>query len=185
MTEWFLEGRRVQAVAHLDPSTGAAAPVGTPNDPQHVRGIGFDLVASPTVTNGAYSAGDIMGGLIEFTAGRTVGDVVVLQEVQVAFKAAVQPNLRVVVLTADPTATTKTDNAAYSLAAADAFKVRRTLSLSGYNTHGTPKTVSLGNLAIPIRLGGATDKLYLLVVDDSGVTLTSTSDMQVRIAGVY
>lgn len=144
----------------------------------------FDLSTAPTVTSGAYSAGDIVGGLLSFEVGQSSGDTVLIQEVQVTFKAAVQPALRVILFDADPTNTTKTDNAAYSLNAADAFKVRKTLSLSSYSTHGTPKTVSLGSVALPFKCASGSTSLYVLVVDDTGVTLTSTSDMQVSIKGV-
>lgn len=150
---------------------------------------GFSVPVAPAVTAGAYSAGDIMGGLLEFDRVAPANDApFVLQEVQFAFKSAVTPSLQMVFLNADPTSTTKTDNAAYSLAAADAFKVVATLpinALGGYLVdHGTPNTIRLGNLAIPMLPASGTRKIYALLIDLTGVTLGSTSDLQVRISGV-
>ena len=143
---------------------------------------GFDVPVTPTVTSGAYSAGDIMGGLLSFPTG-TIGAVIV-NEVQVMLKAAVTPSLNFVLLTADPTSTTKTDNAAYSLNAADAFKVRKTIPVSTLYDHGTPNEYSSGGVNIIVTPGGGSDILYGLLIDGTGVTLTSTSDVQVRLTGV-
>lgn len=145
---------------------------------------GFDVTVTPTVTNGAYSAGDIMGALLTFPTGVGNGASVIVNEVSVMLKAAVTPNLNLVLLTADPSATTKTDNAAYSLNAGDAFKVRKTIPISTLYDHGTPNEYSSGPINIVATPGGGDDKLYGLLIDGTGVTLTSTSDVQVRIAGI-
>ncbi len=145
---------------------------------------GFDVTVTPTVTSGAYSAGDIMGGLLTFPTGMGNGAAVIVNEVQVALKAAVTPSLTLVLLTADPTSTTKTDNAAYSLNAADAFKVRATIPVSTLYDHGTPNTYRSGPVNIVAKPVGDSDNLYGILIDATGVTLTSTSDVQVRLSGV-
>lgn len=164
-------------------SVGAAA-----SSPLPVGGFGFSVAVAPAVTAGAYSAGDIMGGLLEFDLVTAANDEpFILQAVQIALKAAVTPSLLLVLFNADPTGTTKTDNAAYSLAAADVFKVVASLpvnALGGYLTdHGTPNTIRVGNLAIPMMPATGTRKIYGLLVDLTGVTLASTSDLQVRLSG--
>jgi len=143
---------------------------------------GFDVTVTPTVTNGAYSAGDIMGALMSFPTG-TSGAVIV-NEISVMIKAAVTPSLNFVLLTADPTSTTKTDNAAYSLNAADAFKVRKTIPVTTLYDHGTPNEYSSGGINLVVRPAGDSDILYGLLIDGTGVTLTSTSDVQVRMTGI-
>lgn len=150
---------------------------------------GFDIVVAPTVTNGAYSAGDIMGALMTFTlTGLANDEPFMLNELQFSFKSAVTPSLLAVILSADPTATTKTDNAVYSLAAADVFKVRAALpvnSLGGYLTdHGTPNTIRLPAINLVMNPVSGTNTFYMLLVDLTGVTLTSTSDLQVRASGM-
>ncbi len=153
-----------------------------------MRGHPFDVVVTPTVTAGAYSAGDIMGGLMEFEVAPFIDEPVIITELQFAFKSAVTPSLLAVLLSADPTNTTKTDNAAYSLAAADAFKVRRAVpvnSLGGYLTdHGTPNTITVAGLNIVMKPAVGTRKVYMLLVDLTGVTLASVSDLQARVSGV-
>lgn len=150
--------------------------------------FGFDVVVAPTVTAGAYAANDIMGGLLTFEVPSVPpGGYLLLNELQFAFKPAVTPSLLAVLFNSDPTATTQTDNAAYSLHANDVFKVRRALpvdALGGYLTdHGTPNTISLPNINLIMKVEGATRKFYMLLVDLTGVTLTGTSDLQVRACG--
>ena len=143
---------------------------------------GFDVTVAPTVTSGAYSAGDIMGALMSFPTGSN--NAVIVNEISVMIKAAVTPTLNFVLFTADPTATTKTDNAAYSLNAADAFKVRKTIPVTTLYDHGTPNEYSSGGINLVVVPGGGSNVLYGLLVDATGVTLTSTSDVQVRMTGI-
>lgn len=160
---------------------------GTYSFAMSARGQGFDLTVTPTVSAGAYSANDIMGALMEFDTGIGSNAPFILNELQFAFKSAVTPSLLAVIFEADPTGTTKTDNAAYSLAAADVFKVRAALPvnfLGGYLTdHGTPNTIRLANINLVMKPATGTSKFYMLVIDLTGVTLTSTSDLQVRATG--
>lgn len=143
---------------------------------------GFDVTVTPTVTNGAYSAGDIMGALMSFRVG--VNNAVIVNEIVVMIKAAVTPTLNFVLFTADPSATTQTDNAAYSLNAGDAFKVRKTIPVTTLYDHGTPNEYSSGQINLVVAPTSGTDKLYGLLIDGTGVTLTSTSDIQVRMTGI-
>lgn len=143
---------------------------------------GFDVTVTPTVTAGAYTAGNIMGALMSFPTGTT--GAVIVNEISVMIKAAVTPSLNFVLLTADPTSTTKTDKTAYSLNAADTFKVRKTIPVTTLYDHGTPNEYSSGGINLVVRPGGDTDILYGLLIDGTGVTLTSTSDIQVRVSGI-
>ena len=122
----------------------AAAPDGQFTNPIFVAGGGFDVPVVPTVTNGAYSAGDIVGALMEFDNLVPVNDAaLVVTGIQIVSKAAVTPTWSFIILNADPSSTTKTDNAAYSLNAADAFKVLKSLTGFTLFDHGTPNSWSL------------------------------------------
>lgn len=161
---------------------------GSGSPPVTVESWGFGVSVIPTVSTSAYTANDIMGGLMEFDLVSSANDKpFLLQEIRIAFKSAVTPSLQLVLFNADPSATTKTDNSAYSLAVADTFKVIASLpinSLGGYLTdHGTPNTIRVGGLAIPMFPATGTRKIYALLIDLTGVTLTSTSDVQVRLSG--
>ncbi len=143
----------------------------------------FDVVVTPTVTSGAYAAGDIMGALMTFATG--INRRLIINEVVVMIKAAVAPDLDFVIFAADPTSTTKTDNAAYSLNAADAFKVRKTIPVTTLFDHGTPNEYSSGTVNIVMApVVPDTGIFYALLIDQTGVTLTSTSDIQVRVTGI-
>lgn len=149
-----------------------------------VGGKSFDVTVTPTVTNGAYSAGDIVGGLIEVAAGRVANGKVTLQSIEIHLKAAVTSTLTVVLLSASPTdgPTTTTDNAAYSLNAADVFKVRSVVSGFTLTDHGTPNTYGIHSLN-RILTTDASNKFYALILDGTGFTLTSTGDLQIRFTG--
>lgn len=149
----------------------------------------FSVAIVPTVTNGAYAPGDIMGGLLTFSGlGAAIDAGFIITGAQVIFKSAVIPNpLMLVLFNADPTSTTKTDNAVYSLNAADAFKVIATIpfqTLGAQHTdHGTPNSIRIDGLNISELPASGTDDLFGLLIDGSGVTLTSTSDVQIRLRG--
>jgi len=146
----------------------------------------FNTATTPTVTNGAYSAGDIMGGLLSFDICPASGVGVIVQNAVFAFKAAVTPSLQLVLFNANPSATTTTDNAAYSLNVADTGKVIAALpinSIGGYLVdHGTPNTIQLNNIALVAKPASGTT-IYGLLIDLTGVTLTSTSDLIINISG--
>lgn len=148
-------------------------------------GRALDVAVAPTVTAGAYSAGDIMGGLLTFPLGGLPDNPVLIAGVQVICKAAVAPALTLHIFNADPAATTKTDNAAYSLNAADAFKLVKSIVLpTTWNDHGTPNSVSSENLGLVAAPAAGGSALYGLLVDGTGVTLVATTDIQVRLRGV-
>jgi len=153
-----------------------------------VRGYAFDVLDAPATTNGAYSVGDVIGGYREVdNIARANDELVLITGVQVVFKAAVQPNIRVVIFGVTPVATLA-DNAAYSLSAADVLTVRKSLSSlllgASYTSHGTPKSISLTPPPFVAKPIAGTKKIGYYLIDDTGVTLTSTADVQVRFSGL-
>lgn len=144
----------------------------------------FDLFVTPPVKNGAYSAGQIQGGLLQFDVGDNFGDTVMIQRIELVYKSAVQPTGRIIIFGGQPTAGTYTDQTAYSLNASDAFHLRGSYAIGSFVNHGTPKSMQLVNLALPVSCGPNTKSIYMLVVDDTGVTLTSTGDLLARVSGV-
>ena len=153
-----------------------------------MNGHGFDIVVAPTVTSGAYSGGDIVGGVLTFPVGDGINSVVVVTGVTVAVKAAVTSALKLVLFNANPTGTTTTDNAAYSLAVADVLKVVGVIDFTASSAlltdHGTPNTYSVTNVNITCMTERGTTAIYGLLIDGTGWTLTSTADIQVRLVGV-
>ncbi len=152
-----------------------------------VTGHGFDAISAPVVTSGAYSSGDIVGGLLTFYCGQDNNSTVLITGVTVAVKAAVTSSLKLILLNANPTATTTTDNAAYSLNAADVFKVVGVIDFTAQTAvltdHGTPNTYQ-ANCNIVCNTERGSPIVYGLLIDGTGWTLTSTADLQVRLVGV-
>jgi hypothetical protein len=161
----------------------------TPAGENHIGGVhgwAFDVAVTPTVTNGAYSPGDIVGALLTFASVARVNDeAVLITGAQVVSKAAVTPSLTLILFNADPSSTTKTDNAAYSLNSADAFRVVAAIPLNGgWTDHGTPNSTRVDNLGIVAKPVSGGRDLYGLLIDGTGATLTSTGDIQVRLRGM-
>ena len=134
----------------------------------------------------AKQAGKLLGQLYkaftELDASLIEINPLVVTGAQVVCKAAVNPALTLILFNADPDSTTKTDNAAYSLAAADAFKLVAAIPLSSFYDHGTPN--SWRSEGLNIVVAPTARALYGLLIDGTGVTLTSTGDIQVRLRGV-
>lgn len=170
-------------ISGIDKPVSYVIPVNSDGTPAGVA-HSFDVAIQPTVTNGAYSGGDIVGALLTFPVARAAGEGVLITGAAVVCKAAVLPAYTLVLFNADPASTTQTDNAAYSLNAADAFKVVGAIQFgTGWYDHGTPNSIRADNLNM-LRKTVASVNLYGLLIDGTGVTLTSTSDIQVRLTGV-
>jgi hypothetical protein len=153
-----------------------------------VKGYGFDVLDAPSVTAGPYSAGDVMGGYREIEVARANDEPVLIIGVQIACKANVTPNVRIVIFGAAPDATLA-DNAVYTLSTANVLCVRKTLSSvllgASWSSHGaTVKSLSLSPVPFVMKPIAATKKIGYYLIDDTGVTLASTSDIQVRFSGV-
>jgi hypothetical protein len=147
-------------------------------------GHAFDVTVTPTVTNGAYTGGDIVGALLTFAVARANDEKVIIAGIEISSKAAVTPGWTLVLFNADPTSTTKTDNAAYSLNAADAFKVIAAIPVVNIYDHGTPNTWQRDDLNLVAAPASGSQNIYGLLIDSVGVTLTSTGDIQVRLRGL-
>ncbi|MER9912810.1 hypothetical protein NKJ71_19480 [Mesorhizobium sp. M0050] len=145
---------------------------------------GFDVALPLTTTSGAYSANDIVGGLITFPVGNGSPCVVMVTGAQVGIKAAVTSTLTLLLFDSAPTnGGTTADNAALALAAADVIKLAKAIPVSTLFDCGTPNAYSADALNVPIRPVDGWN-LYGLLIDGTGFTLTSTTDVTVRLRGV-
>jgi hypothetical protein len=144
---------------------------------------GFDVKVTPVVTAGAYTAGDIVGGLLTFRVADGAPSVVMVTGVFVGIKAAVTSTLTLLLFDADPTATTKTDNAALALHADDLAKVIKGIPVATLFDMGTPNGYSVDAINVIARPADGVN-LYGLLIDGTGFTLVSTSDIIVRLCGV-
>jgi len=142
----------------------------------------FSVSQTPATTNGAYSAGDVIGGKLTFAAVVPAsGENGEIDAVIVRFKtdqSTPAPRLDLVLLKADPTATSLTDNDPYALNAADYDKVVTVIPLTTYSDHGSVSSVEKA-WGRKFKLSGAT--LYGYLVTRDAITLGSTSDVSVEL----
>ena len=103
-------------------------------------GWGFDVTQAPTVTNGAYSAGDIVGGLLTFgSVAQYDGQPLVVTG---AGSSARRRSTRADAdpLQRGPGQHDEDGQRGLFLAAADAFKLVAAIPLSSFYDHGTPNS---------------------------------------------
>ncbi len=145
---------------------------------------GVDVALALATTNGAYSANDIVGGLLTLPVGNGSPCVVMIMGVQVGIKAAVTSALTLLLFDSVPTnGGSVADNAALALAGTDVIKLAKAIPVSTLFDCGTPNAYSADALNIPIRPVDGVN-LYGLLIDGTGFTLTSTADVTVRLRGI-
>jgi hypothetical protein len=145
---------------------------------------GFDYAQTLATTNGAYTANDIVGGLLTFPIGNGSPCIAMVTGVQVGIKAAVTSTLTLLLFDSVPTnGGSVADNAALALAGGDIIKLAKAIPVSTLFDCGTPNAYSADALNIPIRPVDGVN-LYGLLIDGTGFTLTSTTDVTVRLRGV-
>ena len=153
-----------------DADVGAGLPVD--------GGDNFIVQVAPTVTAGAYTADDCIGGEMTVTAAaRSSGGGGLLMGITMASKGTVAANdVEVLIFDANP-AGTYTDNTALAVSAADAFLLLAAIKLDNLTDVGTPTMIWAKNLNIPYVCSGSAD-LFAVAVNRTAFTPASTSDLQ-------
>lgn len=137
--------------------------------------------AIPTVSTSAYADGHCVGGKIEFEDSdnyKTSSGV--LHEVIVADKDGVGGTFELVLFNEDPVNTTFTDNAAFTIDAADRQKVVGVIDLT---TVGTVAGVSLNeapNVGKIFR-NRTEDSLYAALIAKSAFTFSNTDALKISL----
>lgn len=151
--------------ASVQPSFATYAP---PTVSQH-------LTITPTVTAGAYTTGQVVGGLISLTnAAQSSGGGGFIQSANINIKTALTAPYDIYFFDTDPTNSTFTDNSALVLNVADLPFLCGIAHVVDLSSDGTPQTLQSQNLAIPFRLNTGTT-LYAVIVMRGGQTFASTS----------
>jgi hypothetical protein len=136
------------------------------------------LTATPTVSTGAYSTGDNVGGKI------TLSDVCrasmgsgLIQSVVITSKSLQTATFDVVFFNADPSGSTFTDNAAQAIVDADLSKVVGVAQCGTVVALAAESIHQATGLALPFALSGGATTLYACIVVRGTPTLGSTSDV--------
>jgi hypothetical protein len=136
---------------------------------------------SPTVSaSPAYSAGDVVGSKLTFSNGvLSAGGKAMLQAATVNCKSAQTAALDLILFNDDPAASTFTDNAALSIAAADFDKIFTVVHITDWTNLGTPSFAQAKNEGFPYSSVAKT--MYGVLVARAAMTLGSTSDIKVTV----
>ena len=142
-------------------------------------------VTGLTVTNGAYSAKDVVGGLMTFTGALTNGvDTGLLQSITANVKSAQTGVFVLHLFKSQPSSIA--DNAVFALSAADALLKVASIPVNWACANGSGSEVLscylTTGLNIPIE--STVGVMYGYLVTDAVLTLTSTSDIASITLGV-
>lgn len=157
----------------------------TPGE-EHIGQVGgstVSLYVVPTITAGAYSAGDVVGGEITLTnAMRVSSGTGLLMSISIVDLGNQKAALDLLLFDSNPS-NGQADNAAYAWNAADPalLLAHIPIAASDYTTVGGEAVCTLLTGGIPVQANGSMD-LYLIVVTAaaSTPTYTSTTDLRFR-----
>lgn len=138
----------------------------------HVFTKVLEQVAAPTVTAGAYSAGDVIGGLIKLEF-QTAGGWCALNDIVVVDDSDVIASLNIHVFNEAPTSVN--DNAAYAPSVADLNKKVAKVAISSFDTDGSDRWGSAAPQINNKLIRLPKNALWFYIVDPTGVTLASTT----------
>ncbi len=172
------DGRFAQPVILVDSTGETGAGVG--------GGGGLSIAATPTITAGAYSALDAVGGLLTFAgAARVTGGSILIHTVVVTDLAKVSAALVLVLF--DRTFTATADNGAFDPSDADLANCIGSIPIAttdyqALNDNGvaTVRGVGLG----PLTLLGTSLFGQLMLPSGSAPTYASTADLTVKVGVV-
>ena len=182
----------------VGPVGGLGLPLGTPGVP-YMQGIGpygtvpvalpaqiyvlgstAPATLSPTVTASAYTAGYVVGGLLNFTNVFPSDNSGTLNSISVSFNDVQTSQFLLYVFSANPTASTFTDHAAPVIALADRPKLLGVYQLAASNS-GLGTNTIYNRDAIGKQITSTTAGIYAVLVTISTITPASTSDLTISL----
>lgn len=172
-----------QLPAALGQSTAAQSlPVVLASDQSAVpvKGNTFDIRVVPTVTAGAYSANDVVGGVLTFAnAARNSGDGGVIESIVISDRGNVGAALTIVFFSATPSSAIA-DNGAFTWGTSDAdlalFVGSVDIATSDYKTLATGKKTATKS-GVGIGYACAATSLFAYIIGTAGPTYVATTDL--------
>jgi hypothetical protein len=171
-------------------ATGVAAVVSALGSPMQESGGSVaiapsttDVAVTPAVTASAYTAGNVLGGIMTFTSLLAVTSFNgILQSITAKFKGSVVTgSLEIAVFKASPSNGTYTDKSAPTWNAADMANLLGIYTLSNPNSKlGAMTTYNLDGIGKAIA--GTSQSLFAVVIVDGTPTPASTSDFTLELA---
>lgn len=169
------------AIAGSVDTVEALLAAATPAGEAYIGKAGGDLLsasATPTVSTTAYSTGDVIGTKMSLAnMARLAAGPGIVQSIILNSKSSQTGAVDLLLFSADPSASTFTDNAALAINAADEGKLIGVVHLTDWTNLGTPSVAQSHNPGIAFKLPSGTS-LYGVLVARSTPTLASTSDLK-------
>lgn len=175
-----IAGVKVQRVKVTFGADGSMTDASAANPlPASVYSRTSKVVVAPTVTAAAYTAGNVVGGLMTFANVFDSANSGMLQSIRVRSKSVQTTPLKLYLFAASPTGT-YTDKTAPAASAADALAIIGPFPLTSADSGlGTETTWVLD--AIGAAIVGASANLYGVLVATGSPTWASTSDISVEL----
>lgn len=170
----------VYALLHAAELTQGGAALSETN-PVPVAGKTAQVSATPTITAGAYAAGDLVGTKMSFSSAvRSAGGGGMLHTVVIADKGKQDAVLDLVLFDSDPSSTTFTDNDPFDVADDDLTKIIGAVQVLTYTDFADNSVAVEPAAGVVFKLASGTT-LYGALVARTTPTYTSTSDLTVRL----
>ena len=134
---------------------------------------------APTITAGAYAAGDAVGGVMSILTGGIAGDIAnstVLQDAQLIDRAQQNAIIKLVLFSSSPTAIA--DNAAFDVITADDAKVITVITFDTYTDVGSRTISEVKNITKAVS---SNTTIYGQMYTTGTPTYTATSDLRLKL----
>lgn len=155
------------------------------SDPQSVlaKTQSKSIRVAPTVTAGAYSAGDVVGGVLTFAdAARASGGCGMIQSVVVTDRGNVGSALKLILFSGSPSSAIA-DNGAFAWGTDDAdmakYQGEIDIASTDYTTLATKKVATIPNVGLLYACDATS--LYGYLVCSGTPTYAATTDLAVRL----
>lgn len=147
------------------------------------------LEAIPVVDfAGAYASGELIGDEIEFAgavpgagSGRASGGSGIIQSVGIMDRAKQSVTLELALFTAEPTATTFTDQAAFDPADADLLNMIGVVPVADWHAFSDNSWGQALNLALPFIVAQGSNSLWGALICRGAPTYVAATDIKIRV----
>lgn len=146
-----------------------------------VGGDGDNISETPAITAGAYSAGDQVGGMLEFqNAARVANGSGMLTDVMIVDDAGQEATLELWLFSETATASDAGDNAVAAITEGDAENLVAIINLTSYFDGGVPH-VAQQELTKRYECTGDQASLFGILITRGTPTYAATDDLTIKI----
>jgi hypothetical protein len=142
------------------------------------------ITVTPTITAGAYTAGDNVGGLLKFKDVAFLNDLeVVITGVTLSDAASQSAATDLIIFSAKPGSSTFTDNAAQAIADAELPEILHVFNLTSYDSFSDNSSAQINDIRVVVPF--TEDGIYAALVTRGTPTYAATTDIDVTLTLEY